>query len=44
MRFERVGVVGAGVIGAGVAQLFAATGHEVVLVDVGEALRARTEA
>jgi len=30
-------VVGAGVIGSGVAQLFAQTGHEVVLVDVSDA-------
>jgi 3-hydroxybutyryl-CoA dehydrogenase len=30
-------VVGAGVIGSGVAQLFAETGHDVVLVDVGDA-------
>lgn len=36
MKFERVGVVGAGVIGSGVAQLFAQTGHVVVLVDIRE--------
>ena len=34
MRFRKIGVVGAGVIGSGVAQLFAQTGHDVVLVDV----------
>jgi 3-hydroxybutyryl-CoA dehydrogenase len=39
VRFRQIGVVGAGVIGSGVAQLFAQTGHDVVLVDVrGEAL------
>jgi 3-hydroxybutyryl-CoA dehydrogenase len=37
VRFKRVGVIGAGVIGSGVAQLFAQTGHEVTLVDVSEA-------
>jgi 3-hydroxybutyryl-CoA dehydrogenase len=36
VRFARVGVVGAGVIGSGVAQLFAQSGHEVVLVDSSE--------
>lgn len=33
--FETIGVVGAGVMGAGVAQNLAQTGHRVVLVDVG---------
>jgi 3-hydroxybutyryl-CoA dehydrogenase len=33
MRFKRIGVLGAGVIGSGVAQLFAQTQHEVVLID-----------
>jgi 3-hydroxybutyryl-CoA dehydrogenase len=33
---RRVGVVGAGVIGSGVAQALAQTGHEVVLVDVSD--------
>ena len=35
-KIRQVGVVGAGVIGSGVAQLFAQTGHEVVLVDVSD--------
>lgn len=35
-NFRRIGVVGAGVIGSGVAHLFAQTGHEVVLIDVSE--------
>ncbi|MEV0123998.1 3-hydroxyacyl-CoA dehydrogenase NAD-binding domain-containing protein [Streptomyces sp. NPDC050703] len=33
---ERIGVVGAGTMGRGVAQLFAERGHEVVLVDVAD--------
>jgi 3-hydroxybutyryl-CoA dehydrogenase len=37
MRFQTIGVVGAGVMGAGVAQNLAQTGHDVVLVDVGQA-------
>jgi 3-hydroxybutyryl-CoA dehydrogenase len=32
--FRHIGVVGAGVIGSGVAQLFAQTGHDVVLIDI----------
>ncbi|HVE71012.1 MAG TPA: 3-hydroxyacyl-CoA dehydrogenase NAD-binding domain-containing protein [Thermoanaerobaculia bacterium] len=36
MKFRKIGVVGAGVIGSGVAQLFAQTGHDVVLVDIRE--------
>lgn len=36
VRFQQIGVVGAGVIGSGVAQLFAQTGHDVVLVDIRE--------
>jgi len=36
MPVERVGVIGAGVIGKGVAQDLAQTGHEVVLVDVSD--------
>lgn len=36
MEFPTVGVVGAGVMGVGVAQSLATTGHHVVLVDVSE--------
>ena len=41
MTFEVVGVVGAGVIGSGVGQALAETGHEVVLVDRSESALAR---
>jgi len=34
MKFETVGVVGAGIMGCGVAQNLAQTGHRVILVDV----------
>jgi 3-hydroxybutyryl-CoA dehydrogenase len=45
VEFPAVGVVGAGVMGAGVAQNLAQTGHHVVLVDVSDAAleRARRE-
>ncbi len=45
MKFDSVGVVGAGVMGVGVAQNLAQTGHRVVLVDIGEEQlrKARTE-
>ncbi|PNS08378.1 3-hydroxyacyl-CoA dehydrogenase family protein [Solilutibacter silvestris] len=37
MRFEKIGVVGAGVIGRSVAQALAQTGHDVVLIDTNRA-------
>lgn len=45
MEIRTVGVVGAGVMGVGLGQNLAQTGHQVVLVDVGEATldRAREE-
>ncbi|NOT39090.1 MAG: 3-hydroxybutyryl-CoA dehydrogenase [Alphaproteobacteria bacterium] len=45
MRFATIGVVGAGVMGAGVAQCLAQTEHSVVLVDVSQEIleRARTQ-
>jgi 3-hydroxybutyryl-CoA dehydrogenase len=45
MEIHKVGVVGAGVIGVGVAQSLAQTGHETVLVDVSDEIleRARGE-
>lgn len=45
MRFQSIGVIGAGVMGAGVAQNLAQTGHRAILIDLGEAEldRARDE-
>jgi 3-hydroxybutyryl-CoA dehydrogenase len=44
MRYKKVGVIGAGVIGVGVAQSLSQTGHSVVLIDIAENIldRART--
>jgi 3-hydroxybutyryl-CoA dehydrogenase len=36
MTVKRVGVIGAGVMGGGVAQNLSQTGHEVVLIDLGD--------
>ncbi|HXO22211.1 MAG TPA: 3-hydroxyacyl-CoA dehydrogenase NAD-binding domain-containing protein [Thermoanaerobaculia bacterium] len=41
MEIQAVGVVGAGVMGVGVAQNLAQTGHQVVLVDVADAVLAK---
>ena len=43
MSIELVGVVGAGVMGAGVAQNLAQTGHHVILVDVSESVLAKSK-
>jgi 3-hydroxybutyryl-CoA dehydrogenase len=45
MEIRKVGVIGAGVMGAGVAQNLAQTGHEVILVDISDEVlgRAREE-
>lgn len=45
VHYETVGVVGAGVMGVGVAQSLAQTGHRAVVVDISEAVleRARKE-
>lgn len=41
MKIETVGVIGAGVMGVGVAQNLAQTGHQVVLLDVSEQILER---
>jgi 3-hydroxybutyryl-CoA dehydrogenase len=43
MSIQLVGVVGAGVIGSGVAQNLAQTGHRVTLIDVSESVLAKAE-
>lgn len=45
MQLETIGVIGAGVMGVGVSQNLAQTGHRIVLIDLGEAQleRARSE-
>lgn len=40
MKIQTVGVVGAGVMGRGVAQAVAQTGHRVILVDIADAILA----
>lgn len=40
MKIQTVGVVGAGVMGRGVAQALAQTGHQVILVDLADAILA----
>lgn len=44
MKYKKIGVVGAGVIGRGVAQAFAQTGHSVVLIDISESILAEAKA
>jgi 3-hydroxybutyryl-CoA dehydrogenase len=44
MNFEIVGVIGAGVMGVGVAQNLAQTQHQVILVDVSDAILAKAKA
>ena len=38
MQIKKVGVLGAGLMGAGIAQVAAASGHEVMVVEVSDAL------
>lgn len=44
MSIERVGVIGAGVMGTGVAQNLAQTNHRVILVDISDEILARARA
>ena len=43
MKFETVGVVGAGVMGVGLAQNLSQTGHRVVLVDIADEVLQRAQ-
>ena len=45
MDIQVVGVIGAGVMGVGVSQNLAQTGHQVILIDISESIleRARQE-
>jgi len=44
MKINKVGVLGAGTMGAGIAQVAAQNGHEVVLVDTNQAMLDKAEA
>jgi 3-hydroxybutyryl-CoA dehydrogenase len=44
MEFTSVGVIGAGIMGVGVAQALSQTGHEVIVVDVSDAVLTRARA
>ncbi len=43
MNIQTVGVIGAGVMGIGVAQNLSQTGHQVVLIDISEDILARAK-
>jgi 3-hydroxybutyryl-CoA dehydrogenase len=43
MNFQVVGVVGAGIMGVGVSQNLAQTGHQVILLDVSEEILERAK-
>ncbi len=44
MTIHTVGVVGAGIMGRGVAHTLAATGHEVILIDISDEILAKSKA
>ncbi len=43
MEIQKIGVIGAGVMGVGVAQALAQTGHQVVLIDISDEVLGRSE-